>query len=131
MSTIVELIRNLDRAITDKDIDAIRRIYAEEAVFVAQPGQIANGREEIVAYYSALFCMNIPMSVTTTAINSLESDGLALVTSRWTLEGRTPAGEKASLERTASMILRKEHGKEWQVHIDNPYGPEVLTTKPA
>jgi uncharacterized protein (TIGR02246 family) len=121
MNTIVELIRDLDRAITDKDIDAIRRIYADEAVFVAQPGQIANGREEIAAYYSTLFGMNIPMSVTTTAINSLESD----------VEGTTPAGEKASVERTASMILRKEHGREWKVQIDNPYGPEVLTTKPA
>jgi uncharacterized protein (TIGR02246 family) len=131
MSAVAELIRDLDRAITSKDIDAIRRIYDGNAVFVAQPGQIANGREEIAAYYSALFGMNIPMSITTTAINSLEADGLALLTTRWTLEGTTPTGEKASVERTANMILRKQAGGEWKVYIDNPYGPEILSEKPA
>jgi uncharacterized protein (TIGR02246 family) len=131
MSAVAELIRDLDRAITSKDIDAIRRIYDGNAVFVAQPGQIANGREEIAAYYSALFGMNIPMSITTTAINSLEADGLALLTTRWTLEGTTPTGEKASVERTANMILRKQAGGEWKVCIDNPYGPEILSEKPA
>jgi uncharacterized protein (TIGR02246 family) len=131
MSAIEKLILDLDRAITSKDIDAIRRIYAENAVFVAQPGQIAQGREEVVAYYSALFGMNLPMSVTTTALHALEVDELALLTTRWTLEGTTPTGEKASVTRTANMMLRKQAGNDWKVCIDNPYGAEVLDTSRA
>jgi uncharacterized protein (TIGR02246 family) len=126
MSGIERLILDLDNAITNKDLDAIRRIYDSKAVFVAQPGQVARGRDEIAKYYSALFGMNIPMSVTTTAVHTLESDGLALLATRWTLEGTTPTGEKASVERTASMVLRKQAGEEWKVYIDNPYGAEVL-----
>jgi uncharacterized protein (TIGR02246 family) len=131
MSAIEKLILELDRAITNKDVDAIRRIYDQNAVFVAQPGKIARGREEIAAYYSALFGMSIPMSVTTTAVHTLEGDALALVATRWTLEGATPTGEKASIERTASMVLRKPAGEDWMVCIDNPYGAEVLGTSSA
>ena len=131
MSAIEGLIRDLDSAITCKDIDAIRRIYDQNAVFVTQPGQIARGREEIAAYYSALFGMNIPMSVTTTAVHTLEADAFALLTTRWTLKGTTPSGEKASIERTASMVLRKPAGEDWKVCIDNPYGAEVLGTSNA
>ena len=131
MSAIEKLILDLDRAITSKDIHAIRRIYDQNAVFVAQPGRIARGREEIAAYYSALFGMNIPMSVTTTAVHTLEGDSLALLATRWTLEGTTPSGEKASIERTASMVLRKPAGDDWRVCIDNPYGAEVLGTSNA
>jgi uncharacterized protein (TIGR02246 family) len=126
MSRIEELIRDLDSAITSKDIDAIRRIYDQNAVLVPQPGQIARGCDEIAAYYSALFGMNIPMSVTTTAVHTLEGDGLALLATRWTLKGTTPSGEKASIERTASMVLRRSAGELWKVCIDNPYGAEVL-----
>ena len=126
MSPIESLIFELDRAITGKDIAAIRRICDQNAVFVARPGHIARGRDEIVAYYSALFGMNIPMSVTTTAVHVLEADALALLVTRWTLEGTTPAGENASVERTASMALRKQEGEGWKVCIDNPYGAEVL-----
>jgi uncharacterized protein (TIGR02246 family) len=118
----------LDHAIASKDIDAIRRIYDQDAVLVAQPGTIARGREAIAAYYAALFGMNIPMSVTTTAVHTLEADALALLATRWTLEGTTPTGEKASIERTASMVLRKSAGEDWKVCIDNPYGAEVLGT---
>lgn len=123
------LIRDLDSAITSKDIDSIRRIYDQNAVLVAQPGRIVRGREEIAAYYSALFGMNIPMSVTTTAMHTLESDSLALLATRWTLEGTTPTGEKASIDRTASMVLRKAAGEDWKVCIDNPFGAEVLGTR--
>jgi uncharacterized protein (TIGR02246 family) len=131
MSAIEKLIHELDRAITSKDIDAIRKIYDQDAVFVAQPGHIARGREEIAAYYSALFGMNIPMSVTTTAVHALEGDTFALLATRWTLEGTSPTGEKARIERTASMVLRKPAGEDWKVCIDNPYGAEVLGTKDA
>lgn len=126
MSGIERLIADLDSAITKKDIDAIRRIYDQDAIFVAQPGEIARGRDAIATYYSTLFGMNIPMSVTTTAVHSLEGDGLALLATRWTLEGTTPTGEKASVDRTASMVLRKHAGEGWKVCIDNPYGAEVL-----
>jgi uncharacterized protein (TIGR02246 family) len=126
MSEIESLIADLDSAITKKDIDAIRRIYSEDAIFVARPGEIARGRDAITTYYSTLFGMNIPMSIKTTAVHILGGDGLALLATRWTLEGTTPSGEKASVERTASMVLRKQAGEEWKVCIDNPYGAEVL-----
>ncbi len=126
MSAIEKLIFDLDSAITSKDIDALRRIYDQNAVFVAQPGQIARGLEEVLAYYAALFAMNIPMSVTTTAVHTLEGDTLALLATRWTLEGTAPTGEKGRIERTASMVLRKQAGEVWKVCVDNPYGAEVL-----
>ncbi|MCG8416226.1 MAG: DUF4440 domain-containing protein [Pseudomonadales bacterium] len=124
--TIEQIIENLDRAISEKQIEPIKSIYNENACLVKQPGDLAHGVDEVIAYYEALFSMNIPMTISTQLVKSVEANDLALVTTKWTLEGVDPEGNKGSVEKIASMVFSRSGESKWSLLIDNPFGPELL-----
>lgn len=41
---VLELIKQADKAITNEDFDTLMAFYADDAVLVVQPGQIARGK---------------------------------------------------------------------------------------
>lgn len=131
MQSIEEKISELDRAISRKDIEPIASIYSSEATLVKQPGEIANGISEITAHYKALFSMGISMTVTTHAVKTVVAGDTAMVTTRWTLEGIDPDGNKGSVEKVANMVFANSHEGGWLLLIDNPFGPEIIPAENA
>ena len=49
---IKDLIQTYQRSLNDADLDLVRTVYADDAIFIGQPFPTATGIEEIVALYS-------------------------------------------------------------------------------
>lgn len=126
MKIIEQQIANLDKALSAKDIDSVLAIYSKNACLVKQPGELARGIDEIAEHYKTLFSLNIPMTITTEAVNTIQSESLVLVTSSWTLKGVDPNGNAGSVKKIANMVFTWGEGDKWLLLIDNPFGPELV-----
>lgn len=129
MEVIENQITNLDKAISNKDLESILAIYCNNASLVKLPGEVAVGIDEIKAHYEALFSMNIPMTITTQLVMVVRSENVVLATTKWNLEGIDPEGNAGSIEKIANMVFTKNAGGEWLLLIDNPFGPELVTNE--
>ena len=52
---IQNLIQTYQRSLNEADVNLVRTVYADEAIFIGQPFPTANGIEEIVALYADFF----------------------------------------------------------------------------
>ena len=54
---IRNLIQTYQRGLNEADVDLVRTVYADDAIFIGQPFPTATGKEEIVALYTDFFSM--------------------------------------------------------------------------
>ncbi|AIF82847.1 ketosteroid isomerase-like enzyme [Candidatus Nitrososphaera evergladensis SR1] len=87
----LETIKNLIAAINQGDLDAASSLYDPEAVIIAQPGNIARGRDAIRAALQGFISLK-PL-LKGEADQVIEAGGTALYISRWTLVGTSPDGK--------------------------------------
>lgn len=52
---IQNLLTTYQRSLNEGDVDLVRSVYADDAVFIGQPFPTATGQEEIVALYGDVF----------------------------------------------------------------------------
>ena len=52
---IQDLLTTYQRGLNESDVDLVRSVYADDAVFIGQPFPTATGKEEIVALYGDVF----------------------------------------------------------------------------
>ena len=52
---IQNLLVTYQRGLNEGDVDLVRSVYADDAVFIGQPFPTATGKEEIVALYADVF----------------------------------------------------------------------------
>ncbi len=52
---IQNLLMTYQRSLNEGDVDLVRSVYADDAVFIGQPFPTATGKEEIVALYADVF----------------------------------------------------------------------------
>ena len=52
---IQNLLTTYQRGLNEANVDLVRSVYAEDAVFIGQPFPTATGREKIVALYADVF----------------------------------------------------------------------------
>ena len=69
------------------------------------------------------------MTITTELVRTIQTAGLALVTTSWTLEGIDADGNRGSVRKIANMVFRRNEGEDWLLLIDNPFGPELVTSE--
>ena len=54
---IQNLLQTYQRSLNEADVDLVRAVYADDAIFIGQPFPTATGIEEIVALYADFFSM--------------------------------------------------------------------------
>ncbi len=52
---IQTLLMTYERGLNEADVDLVRSVYADDAVFIGQPFPTATGQKEIVALYADVF----------------------------------------------------------------------------
>lgn len=78
---VLELIKQADAAISAEDFDALMEFYADDAVLVVQPGQIARGKVQIRKAFEAIARhFGNTLSVTQGKAQVIEGGDTALVT---------------------------------------------------
>jgi uncharacterized protein (TIGR02246 family) len=124
MSAPAETVKRFTEAMNRGDVDAAVAFYEPDAVFVAQPGQLARGAREIRAALAGF--VQLKAQVQFSAEHVIESGDIALYVSRWTLRGVDPSGAAVTMGGESTDILRRQSDGRWLIAIDNPWGVQLL-----
>ncbi len=117
-----EAIEILDRAFNEGDLETVLYFYDEDALVVPSPGIEARGKASIREMYARMMQPGVTARQLKTRV--LESDGIALFLSRWSL---CRAGEPEQ-EFISTTVLRRQRDGCWKAFIDNAQGPAILDT---
>ena len=107
-------------AINAGDIEAAIELYEPGACLMPDPGQVASGISAVREALGGLIAMKprIRLDVKKLA----ETEGIALTTSKWVLEGTGPDGKPMKAEGQSAEVARRQPDGTWRFVIDNPHG---------
>jgi len=113
------------------DVDAVLELYEQAAVFVAQPGTpLVRGKDAVREVVRAFVAMGGTFNMDST--DSIEGDGVAVLYSRWTLEGASDAdGNAIELAGQTTDVVRRQSDGTWLFAIDNPWGVQAFAAPAA
>ncbi|HLY42098.1 MAG TPA: nuclear transport factor 2 family protein [Terracidiphilus sp.] len=118
---VVEL---LDHAFNRGDVEAVLAFYEEAATVVATPPNILRGKTQLRSFFkTALLSGSRAKQL---KVRVIETDGIALFLSHWSLVPKDAAPEAAGQVFFATTVFRKQSNGSWKVLIDNPFGSAAL-----
>lgn len=125
--TPLAAVHELDIAFNQGDLDATLSFYEDGASVVVEPGKpVIKGKIALrKSFTRALALKGIATQLKT---NVIESDDLALFTSKWLFDWISPEGIPMHRESVATTVFRKAKNGEWLIVIDNSFGATVLGT---
>ena len=107
-------------AINAGDIEAAIELYEPGACLMPDPGQVAFGISAVREALGGLIAMKPRIRLD--AKKLAETEGIALTTSKWVLEGTGPDGKPVKMEGQSAEVARRQPDGTWLFVIDNPYG---------
>lgn len=121
---VLNLIKQADKAISAEDFEALMEFYADDAVLVVQPGQIARGKAQIRKAFEAIAKhFKNALTVSQGEAQVIEGGDTALVI----METHLHIGDEAEpVTRRATYVFRKDQARGWLCTVDNSYGTELL-----
>jgi uncharacterized protein (TIGR02246 family) len=120
----LEIIENLTDAINRGDLDKALSLYEHEAVLIAQPNNIVQGRDAISTALQEFISLKPILKGKSHKI--VETGNLAFYCSKWILTGTSPDGKKIEMTGTSSDVLRRQPDGKWLIAIDNPWGTDII-----
>jgi uncharacterized protein (TIGR02246 family) len=120
---LVEEVRRAEIAfaatVAEKRPDRFEAMLADDAVFLGSRGEVARGRDEVVAAWQGLFAADAPDFRWHPEIVELSGDGtLALSRGPWTARGRDAQGQPYERAGTFTSIWRRQADGTWRVIFD-------------
>ena len=116
---MTEAIRNLmqtyERALNEADVDMVRTVYADDAVFIGQPFPTATGIEEIAATYAdALSKLDFDVQFDILEIELSGDLGFVRTRSHGTItpKGQNPEGSEGNRE----IFVVKKIAGDWKLY---------------
>jgi len=121
---VLNLIKQADKAISAEDFEALMEFYADDAVLVVQPGQIARGKAQIRKAFEAIAKhFKNALTVSQGEAQVIEGGDTALVI----METHLHIGDEAEpVTGRATYVFRKDLARGWLCTVDNSYGTELL-----
>ncbi len=112
---IQNLLTTYQRGLNEGDVDLVRSVYADDAVFIGQPFPTATGKEEIVALYADVFSkldFNVKFDIQDIELSG--NLGFLRTRSHGTIvpKGQEPEGGEGNRE---VFVLKKIDG-EWKFY---------------
>jgi len=106
-------------AINAGDIEAVTKLYEPGACFI-EAGQVVSGIKAIRDALSGFLAMKprIRLDVKKLA----ETEGIALTTAKWVVEGTGPDGKPVKIEGQSAEVARRQPDGTWLFAIDSPNG---------
>lgn len=105
------------------DVQMQMELYAPEAVFVLNNGQVITDRGELTARLDRDIKLGIPL---VTHVRHIFVGGdTAQIIVDWSIDGTGPDGKEAHLSGSASDIIRRGADGIWRYIIDNNQGTAV------
>ncbi|MCY9849142.1 YybH family protein [Pectobacterium jejuense] len=124
---IREIIEACDKAISERNFDALMSYYAEDAALVIKPGMVARGKDDIrKAFVAIADYFKNQLIVEQGNMQVIEGGGDALVIMETVLHYPDEQGSIVTTTRRATYVFRKETDGNWRCTIDNSYGTTLL-----
>jgi len=124
---VLTLIKQADKAISAEDFDALTEFYADDAVLVVQPGQIAKGKPQIrEAFVAIAKHFKNRLTVTQGAAHVIEGADTALVIMEIHLH---IANAAKPVIRRATYVFQRDQRHGWLCTVDNSYGTDLLNAE--
>lgn len=124
---IREIIEACDKAISERDFDALMRYYAEDAALVIKPGMVARGKDDIrKAFVAITDYFKNQLVVEQGNMQVIEGGGDALVIMETVLHYPDEQGSIVTTTRRATYVFRKDADGNWLCTVDNSYGTTLL-----
>ena len=112
---IQNLIQTYQRSLNEADVDLVRDVYADDAVFIGQPFPTASGVEAIVALYADFFSkLDFDVQFDVQEIELSGDLGFVRTRSHGTIvpKGQNPEGSEGNRE---IFVVKKIDG-EWKFY---------------
>ncbi|RRO10680.1 YybH family protein [Pectobacterium aquaticum] len=124
---IREIIEACDKAIFERNFDALMSYYAEDAALVIKPGMVARGKDDIrKAFVAIADYFKNQLIVEQGNMQVIEGGGDALVIMETVLHYPDDTGNIVTTNRRATYVFRKDVDGNWLCTIDNSYGTTLL-----
>jgi uncharacterized protein (TIGR02246 family) len=106
-----------------RNVSSLINMYETDAYFVAQPGQVVKGLENIRQNLQGFIDMNGNLESKVKGV--IQTINLALVNTEWLFSGTGPDGKPVNIAGKATDILRQQSDGTWRILIDNPWGTDL------
>lgn len=121
------IIEACDKAISERNFDALMNYYAEDAALVIKPGMVARGKDDIrKAFVAIADYFKNQLIVQQGNMQVIEGGGDALVIMETVLHYPDDKGDVVTTTRRATYVFRKDADGDWLCTIDNSYGTTLL-----
>lgn len=101
-------------------IDLLMTLYEDDAVLLPAPGERAEGKDAIREVLKGFLALSGEFRID--APDIIQAGDIAMLTSKWTLNGTSPDGEPVHIEGRTSDVIRRQSDDSWLFVIDNPFG---------
>lgn len=102
------------------DVEAALACYEVDASIVTEPGRVGVGADAVRSVLEFFAASRATFTVVHRAL--LESHGVALHLSSWSVQGVDPRGGELRLAGRSSDVIRRQPDGTWLIAIDNPWG---------
>lgn len=123
-NSAVDTVNRLMNSINSGDVESALKQYEENAVFVAEVGNVITGKDSISVALNEL--VSVKPRIETISHELLISGDVALYSAKWKMSGIGPDGCAFVQEGISADVLKRNSDNEWLISIDNPYGQEIL-----
>jgi uncharacterized protein (TIGR02246 family) len=121
----LDTVKKLTEAMNKGDVETALSFYEDQAVLIAQPGNIARGRDAIRTVLEGF--VSLRPSIRGEAHELVEAGDVALYCSRWMLVGTSPEGKHVEMTGISSDVLRRQNDGQWLIAVDNPWGTSIVS----
>lgn len=106
------------KAFNAADLDSLLALYETEASLVSEPGgPLATGDAAIRGAFQEFLALDAPLELRTR--NVVESGGLAVVYSDYSMRGTDPDGNDFEVAGRSTVVLRRQDDGGWLAVIDD------------
>lgn len=117
---IQSLLQTYQRSLNEANVDLVKSVYADDALFIGQPFPIATGIDEIVSLYTD-FLSKLDFDVEFEILEVELGDNLGFVRTRSTgtivPKGQTPKGSEGN--REVFVVKKIDHAWKFYRYIFN------------
>lgn len=108
-----------EKAVNDKDLEALLTLFEPNATSSSSPTEFITGLEAIRGSLEGLLAMTKTIRLSPTRV--INADEIAEVVGDWTIDGINPDGSALSLSGRYVDVVRRQADGRWLFLIDNSH----------
>ena len=107
-------------AMNECDVEKAMSLYAENAVFVQEPGKpVITGLDSIRRAIEEFQAIKPKLKVE--VLQFIEVDDVAFFTLKWEIKGTSPEGDEIHISSYDGNVVKRQSDGTWKTLIDNPF----------